>query len=100
MVKLVVLYGPPADPAAFDEYYAGTHAGLAAKLDGVKKFEAAHVVATPDGSPPPYHLMAELWFDSAEELQATMASDAGQAVSGDLANFATGGATFLIAAVD
>ena len=100
MVKLVVLYGPPADAAAFDEYYANTHAALAAKLSNVKRFEAAHVVATPDGSEPPYHLMAELYFDSAAELQATMSSEEGQAVSGDLANFATGGATFLIAAVD
>lgn len=100
MVKLVVLYGPPADAAAFDEYYASTHVPIAAKLQGVKRFEAAHVVATPDGSAPPYHLIAELYFDSPEELQATMGSAEGQAVSADLANFATGGATFLIAAVD
>ena len=28
MVKLIVLYGKPEDPSAFDAYYAATHAPL------------------------------------------------------------------------
>jgi uncharacterized protein (TIGR02118 family) len=28
MVKLTVLYGPPDDPAAFEDHYAGTHVPL------------------------------------------------------------------------
>jgi uncharacterized protein (TIGR02118 family) len=31
MVKLVVAYNQPEDPAAFDQYYASTHAPLAQK---------------------------------------------------------------------
>jgi uncharacterized protein (TIGR02118 family) len=40
MIKLVVAYGPPEDPAAFDEHYASTHAPLAQKIPGLRRFEA------------------------------------------------------------
>jgi uncharacterized protein (TIGR02118 family) len=43
--------------------------------------------------------MAELWFDGAEELAASMGTPEGQAAGGDVANFATGGATLMIAQV-
>ena len=32
MVKIVVLYGPPADPAAFEDHYAGKHLPLASNI--------------------------------------------------------------------
>jgi uncharacterized protein (TIGR02118 family) len=35
MVKTVVLYGHPTDPAAFEEYYANTHVPIAAKMPKV-----------------------------------------------------------------
>ena len=38
MVKLTVLYGPPTDAAAFEDYYANTHLPLAAKLPNVARF--------------------------------------------------------------
>jgi uncharacterized protein (TIGR02118 family) len=99
MVKLVVAYGAPDDPAAFDAYYASTHAPLAEKLPGLRRFEHGKVLATPDGSPPPYYFLAELFFDDVDALQAGMASAEGTAAGGDLANFASGGATLMIAAV-
>jgi uncharacterized protein (TIGR02118 family) len=40
MVKIVVLYGPPTDPQAFEEYYATTHAALVAKIPNLQRFEA------------------------------------------------------------
>jgi uncharacterized protein (TIGR02118 family) len=100
MVKITVLYGAPADPEAFEAYYADHHAPLVAKVPNLRRFEAARVVATPDGAEPPYYRIAELWFDSAEEMQASLATPAGQAPGADVPNFATGGATVLIAAVD
>jgi uncharacterized protein (TIGR02118 family) len=100
MVKMTVLYGPPTDPAAFEEYYANTHLPLAGKMPNVKRFEASRVVATPDGSEPPYYRMAEVWFASHEDLQATVNSPEGQATVEDIGNFATGGATAIIAEVD
>ncbi len=97
MVKLVVAYGTPDDPAAFDEYYAATHVPLAEKIPDVRRFEWGKVVGTPDGSPAPYYFIAELWFDNAESLQAAFGSAEGQAAGADVANFATGGVTMMIA---
>jgi uncharacterized protein (TIGR02118 family) len=100
MVKILVLYGPPTDPAAFEDYYANTHLPLAAKMSNVERFEASRVVGTPEGAEPPFYRIAELWFDSQDALQATMSSPEGQETVADIPKFATGGATVLIADVD
>ncbi len=100
MHKVTVLYGHPTDPAAFEEYYANTHLPIAAKIPGVQRFEAAKVVATPDGEEPPYHRSAELWFEDLDQLQQSMGSEEGQAATGDISNFATGGVTVFISEVD
>ena len=97
MVKLVVGYGAPEDPAAFDRYYADTHAPLAEKIPNLLRFETGKVLGTPDGSPAPYYFIAELLFDSPEVLQASMASPEGQAAAADVATFAPGGATLMVA---
>jgi uncharacterized protein (TIGR02118 family) len=96
MVKLLVCYGAPEDPAAFDAYYAATHAPLASTLPGLRRFEWGKVLEAPDGSPSPYYFIAELVFDDAEALGAAMGSPEGQAASTDVGNFASGGATLLI----
>lgn len=99
MVKLVVAYGPPDDPAAFDEHYASTHAPLARKIPGLRRFDAGKVLGTPDGSPAPYYFLAELHYDDMEALQAAMATPESEAARADVATFATGGATLMIAEV-
>jgi uncharacterized protein (TIGR02118 family) len=93
----VVAYGAPEDPAAFDEHYASTHRPLAEKIPNLRRFEAGKVLGTPDGAPAPYYYIAELWFDDADELQAAMGSAEGQAAGADVATFASGGATMMIA---
>lgn len=97
MVKLVVAYGHPEDPAAFDEYYAGTHIPLVDKIPNLQRFESGKVVGTPDGSPPPFYYLAELFFDDADQLQASLGSPEGQAAAADVEAFASGGATVMIA---
>ena len=96
MHVLTVCYGHPADPAAFDAYYTSTHVPLAEKLPGLESFTHRHC-ASLDGSPPPYYLLAELSFASADALSAAVASPEGQAAGADVANFATGGVTMFIA---
>jgi uncharacterized protein (TIGR02118 family) len=97
MVKLVVAYGAPEDPAAFDAHYASTHGPLAQQIPNLRRFDAGKVLGTPDGSPAPYYFLAELFFDSLEELQAAMGSPEGEAAAADVATFASGGATLMIA---
>jgi uncharacterized protein (TIGR02118 family) len=45
--------------------------------------------ASLDTSAPPYYLIAELTFPSAEALAAALASPEGQAAAADIANFAS-----------
>jgi uncharacterized protein (TIGR02118 family) len=97
MVKLVVGYGTPEDSAAFDQHYKSTHIPLVEKIPNLRRFEAGKVIGTPDGSAPPFYFLAELWFDSVEELQAAMSSPEGQAAGDDVGTFASGGATLMIA---
>jgi uncharacterized protein (TIGR02118 family) len=99
MVKLTVLYGPPSDPAAFDEYYLATHVPIADALPGLRRNEVSKVAGSPNGSTPAYHLQAELYFDSFDALGAAMQSPEGAAAAADLANFATGSVTMLTSEV-
>ena len=100
MVKITVLYGAPADPDAFEAYYADHHVPLVHKMPNLRRFEAARVVATPDGGEPPYYRVAELWFDSTEAMQASLATPEGQAPGADVPNFTSGEVKVLIAAID
>ncbi len=93
MFKLSVLYGHPADTAAFEAYYAQTHIPLALKIPNLVRIEAAKATPTPDGKQAPYYRTADLWFDNLEQLQASLNSNEGKTAVGDLANFATGGVT-------
>jgi uncharacterized protein (TIGR02118 family) len=99
MVKLMVLYGKPEDPSAFDAHYASTHAPLAAKIPNLRRYEHGKALGSADGSEAPYYYVADLSFDDPEALQAGMSSPEGEAAAGDLANFASGGVTMFVAQV-
>lgn len=100
MQKVTVLYGHPVDPEAFENYYRNHHIPLVAKMKGIAKVELTKMLGGPDGSPPAYYRMAELYFADAAQMQATMGSPEGQATAADLANFATGGAKVIIGTVE
>src|SRR5215208_7636571 len=91
MVKLTVLYGHPDDPDAFEEYYANTHMPLVDEMPNLQRYEAARIVATPDGSEPPYYRIFEGYFEDMEQLQSSLSTPEGQAAPNDIPNFATGG---------
>lgn len=97
MIKLVVLYNTPSDPAGFEEHYTNVHMPLAGKLPGVKRVEVGRILTTPTGAPSPYYRIAELWYDSVEELQKSFGSQEGKAVLADVEEFAAGLSTMFIA---
>jgi uncharacterized protein (TIGR02118 family) len=99
-VKFVTLYGPPTDSVAFERHYAETHVPLAHQLPGLQRVETALILGTAQGGAAPYYRIAELWFADVGQLQAAAASAEGQALAADVANFATGGITVIIARVD
>ena len=99
MIKLVVLYGHPDDPDAFEAYYESTHFPIADRMPHVRRAEMAKALPMPDGSPPPYPRIAEVPYDSLEDLAASDDSPAGEATRADLVNFATGGVTVFVSEV-
>ncbi|AQR63454.1 ethD like-protein [Brevundimonas sp. LM2] len=93
MAQLVVTYGTPTDPAAFDAHYRDVHVPLAREIQGLRRFELSDgPVNTPEG-PSGVHSIAILTFDSLADLHAALASPEGQAAAADVGNFATGGAS-------
>ncbi|HZY30373.1 MAG TPA: EthD family reductase [Candidatus Methylomirabilis sp.] len=93
MAKLLVMYHTPADPAAFDTYYNRTHVVVAKKLPGVRSYTISKGPIASPGGTSPYHLIAELTFDSMGAIQAALGSPEGQAAVADLSNFASAGVT-------
>ncbi|MEV0458258.1 EthD family reductase [Catellatospora methionotrophica] len=95
MYRLTILYGHPADPKAFDDYYRDVHLPIARRMRGLKQWTIGHCEAAVAGQTPPYHLIVGLYADTRADLEAILASPEGQAAVADVPNFATGGVTFL-----
>lgn len=100
MIKVTVLYGQPTDPEAFEKYYSEVHMPIAAKVPQVAKLELTKFFGTPDGSTPEFYRMAEIYYASEADMQASLGSDEGKTAVGDIPNFATGGAKVLIGQVE
>jgi uncharacterized protein (TIGR02118 family) len=95
MARILALYNPPADPAAFDRYYRETHVPLAKRIPGVRSCDIS--TAPPRvAAGNPIYLVAQLTFDSLADIDTAMASPEGQATVTDLANFAHAGVTLLV----
>ena len=60
--RLVVNYGQPEDPEAFDAYYRETHTPLALKQPGLIRLTFGHSQAMGGAESVPY-LVAELDFE-------------------------------------
>ena len=89
------------DSAAFEDYYANRHIPYASKhMPNVRNAENMRLPSAADGSRAPYYRISQLTYDSIRDLQAGIASEDGKSTIADLANFATGGATLLIADED
>ena len=100
MVRLLVLYGQPNDPAAFDKYYSEVHIPIARRMRGLKKWTVGKVTGTADGQPSPYYYLADLYMESREDFEKLLSSPEGQAAVADVPNYATGGATFLYTEIE
>src|SRR5690349_8063191 len=99
MIQLTVLYGHPHDSAAFDRHYQQTHAALVQKIPGLKGYVTNKPAARNPQEPSPYYFIADLYYENMATLQAASQSPEGQAVVGDLQNFATGSVTVVVGEV-
>ena len=100
MVRLLVLYGQPKDPAAFDKYYAEKHIPIAKNMKGLKKWTIGKVLPPADGTPSPYYYIADLYMESREAFEEMLASPEGVAARADVPHYATGGVTFLYTEIE
>jgi uncharacterized protein (TIGR02118 family) len=95
MVRLLVLYGHPKDPDAFDKYYREHHIPIARRMKGLKKWTVGKVQPGPPGTPSPYYYIADLYAENRAAFEELLASPEGQAAVADVPNYATGGVTFI-----
>jgi uncharacterized protein (TIGR02118 family) len=99
VVKFMVMYPRPQDIEAFEKLYQEEHVPMAVeKLLGKTKFVATKVVATPDGTPPPFYRIAEVYFPSLEALQACAQSDGGKETLAHAVKISSGGAPIFLVA--
>lgn len=92
MPKLVVLYPRPTDTAAFEKVYLEEHVPLLrAQMPGVTRLELNRVVSGERGQGS-FYWMAQLHFDSMDDLRATTASAGALRAAGHAQQISTGGA--------
>jgi len=96
MPRLIALYNQPDEPDAFDAHYANVHTPIVQSYPNLRELRTGKPTGV-GGRPSPYYLMAEMVFDSQEDLDAALSSEAGIASGRDLRNFAAAGATLFVA---
>ena len=96
MPRLIALYNVPADADAFDAHYRDVHAGIVARYPNIRDVRLTKPAGVA-GRPAPFHLMSEMAFDTAADLDAALMSEAGAESARDLPNFAGAGVTLFIA---
>ncbi|HEY1135034.1 MAG TPA: EthD family reductase [Nocardioides sp.] len=90
MFRVTASYHHPADADAFLAHYRAVHDPLTRTMPGLAAFEWG-VCETPDGSRPPYFVVAVLTFPDRETALTSLGSTEGQAGAADMANFAMAG---------
>ena len=87
---LVVTVGYKWGRALDFDYYAGVHAPLVHNnfgALGMRRFELRKILASADGSAPPYQLIVSLYFDDAKAFETALDDPRGRAVLDDIPNF-------------
>jgi len=94
MHRVVALYSRPKDPEHFKKYYEETHLPLVSQVPGL--LSSRYSFSTQGvGAESPYFCVWEGEFANEAAMGAAMQSPAGQRVTADVANYATGGVTIL-----
>ena len=90
MIKLVycITKRPDLSDEEFFRYWKNIHGPIGATIPRLRKLIQSHRIKIPgDKYPPAYDGVAELWFDSVEDLLAARQSPEWQASTNDEANF-------------
>ena len=95
MVRFLVLYDTPEDPAAFDKHYNEIHIPLAKQLPGLLSYTVSRNIAPVRGGKQ-YYMIAELDWESMADMQAAFGSAIGQQTAADVPTFAPTGVASVV----
>jgi len=96
MVRLIVLYNQPDDPEAFDAHYRDVHTPIVERYPKLRSLRLTKVAGVA-GRPAPFYLMAEMLFDSDQDLADAVASAPSAESARDLRSFAQAGVSIFVA---
>jgi uncharacterized protein (TIGR02118 family) len=100
MVKMIYVFTRKPDLSVedFQRYWRETHAPIAAKIPGVRRYVQCHVLPElyERENLPPYDGAAEVWFDDMDALRTAFRSPEVQAAREDEKNFIDHSKAFLI----
>ncbi|GIH14302.1 EthD family reductase [Rugosimonospora africana] len=80
--RFLALYETPTDPEVFDRHYREVHIPLGRRLPGLRRYTVGRDVEAVRGGGP-YYLVAELEWDTMDELRVAFASPEGRATAAD-----------------
>ena len=95
-MKITVLYNQPKSAEEFDKYYFSKHMPMVYAVKEIKKVEVARPAPSPTGAPSAYHIVTELWFDSADVLKTVTATPEWKAIVDDVPKFTEPGSVTII----
>ena len=81
--RFLACYETPADPEAFDRHYREVHIPLGLRLPGLRRYTVSRDLVALHGAP--YYLVAELDWDTPDDLRAAFATPTGRATGEDAA---------------
>ena len=97
MFKLVILLKKKStlSNGDFARYCLETHASLAKRMPGVRRY-VVNIVSRPPNREPDYNGVVELWFDDIDAMKKAFASSEGQTTQKDTEAFTEGVTTLFI----
>jgi uncharacterized protein (TIGR02118 family) len=96
-IKLLAMYTKPEDETAFWKHYKDVHLPLVMKVPGLEKAVVNRIEKNLMGGDAPYYMIAELHFPDQATFDTAMASPENRAAGKDVANFAKGLVTLVLA---
>lgn len=84
MIRFLITYDAPPDPAAFERHYREVHQPLTAHRPGILEYTVHRSPRTIRG--PAYHQVVELTWPDWDAVERAFASPQGRAAAADMAN--------------
>ncbi|HUN33827.1 MAG TPA: EthD family reductase [Trebonia sp.] len=81
--RFLAIYETPADPEEFDRHYREVHIPLGMRLPGLRRYTVSRDLAALRGEA--CYMVAELEWDTMDDLRAAFASPVGRATAADAA---------------